>query len=512
MNANDVCVGTMFTVIGGVGSTRYQLGVIALAGSRIDAISADLDPVGPRADFEATWLEEGTMGLPDHPYAAVERMREAAKACSTARIGLKTLADNTATAARRYDEAEERNRLFLARKNQLDAFRAGSHFTAQSWLLPGGPNNSVRDLGRWLDSFWTKGFRDATEDSINGGPAFLAGAAGGWPALAYLLSLGRHPERSDTAAAAAAGVRHMLDSTGVTRPGTVSVRRIPAGDWSAQPSGTGVRGTTRATIEGILEAPRDAYAVAPSAVIVDRIERADGTIAWRVALPGTEVWDPPDSENLFDLEGDLQALTSARRKEFMEKQVMVEELLKAALQDAGAKPGDPVMLTGHSGGGIHAAAAAADPAFLAEFNVTMVVTAGAPIARLPVDGRVGVLGLENTYDIVTAADGAAPPDRSNWVTVTSSRPGDGVGTMQDVIARAHSLDGYLGDARQAEHSADPSIDGARKSIRDFMGVAGPGQAVAFTRSVYQGRDVRPAKAPPAPATGRERRDAVPRGR
>ena len=57
----------------------------------------------------------------------------------------------------------------------------------------------------------------------------------------------------------------------------------------------------------------------------------------------------------------MEGMTAAHQEEFEQQEVLVQELIKESLAASGALPGEDVVLTGHSGGGIHAAAAAADP-------------------------------------------------------------------------------------------------------------------------------------------------------
>ena len=86
---------------------------------------------------------------------------------------------------------------------------------------------------------------------------------------------------------------------------------------------------------------------------------------------------------------------------------------------AGVRPDEPVMLVGHSEGGIVAVNAACHAAASRDFDITHVDTAGAPIGdvarRLP--ATVRVLALEHDADLVPHLDGATNPDRPNITTV-----------------------------------------------------------------------------------------------
>ena len=90
-----------------------------------------------------------------------------------------------------------------------------------------------------------------------------------------------------------------------------------------------------------------------------------------------------------------------------------------ALALAGASAGDPVMLVGHSQGGMVAAQAAADSASGAfAYNVIHVLTAGSPIGLADVPDDVQVLALENNNDVVPHLDSTDNPRSPNVTSVT----------------------------------------------------------------------------------------------
>lgn len=142
--------------------------------------------------------------------------------------------------------------------------------------------------------------------------------------------------------------------------------------------------------------------------------RPDGGSAWVVQIPGTASWSPRAGEVPNDLTADLQLM--ARDQAALTDGVVAA--LAAAQRAAGRSDlGDPVMLTGHSLGGLAAASIASDPAARAQFRITHVVTLGAPVGYLPVPDDVEMLSLEHTGDIVPGLDLATNPDRETWTTV-----------------------------------------------------------------------------------------------
>lgn len=132
----------------------------------------------------------------------------------------------------------------------------------------------------------------------------------------------------------------------------------------------------------------------------------------------------------------------------------VRSALQQAMAAANVPPGQPVMLTGHSQGGITAAALVSDSSFAEEFNVTHVVTGGSPVARFDIPAAVQILSIERDQDPVPRLEGDANPERSSWVTITrdvSSDPGVTTPTA------AHGGDVYRDTGRLIDFSTDPSV-------------------------------------------------------
>ena len=214
----------------------------------------------------------------------------------------------------------------------------------------------------------------------------------------------------------------------------------------------------------------------PDQIDIRVITHPDGTRAYIVDIPGTKVWDAPGTQtsHLNDLGTNVHVMggdVTAR-----------EHAIAEALHRAGADPGDPVMLVGHSQGGMVAAQAAHDSASGSfPYNVTHVVTAGAPIGRIDVPGNVQVLSLENSHDITPHLDAADNPDRPNRTTVTFDSQLGSIGQNHGTASA------YLPAAQALDHSTDPSVTAYRASAGAFLGTPGDGttvvnQAYALTRT------------------------------
>ena len=190
------------------------------------------------------------------------------------------------------------------------------------------------------------------------------------------------------------------------------------------------------------------------------IRGADGSVRHVVHLPGTDDFNAPWDQDgdSRDLETDLDLM--ARQPDAYTAGVL------EAMRGAGIRPDEPVLLVGHSLGGMAAAAIAAAPT---GFRVTDVVTAGSPTAQVPgfPDGT-HVLSLEQRGDVVPELDGAPNPDTVEQTTVVfDADPEPGV------LAH-HDYDVYEAGAGLVDDATDPSVVDAVASLHEhgFLGEGG----------------------------------------
>jgi hypothetical protein len=115
------------------------------------------------------------------------------------------------------------------------------------------------------------------------------------------------------------------------------------------------------------------------------------------------------------------------------------------------------------------------------FNVTHVVTAGSPTARMPVPAAVSVLALENRYDLVPQLDGRPPPDQHNRITVMLDAQSHDVGLNHAISST------YLPGARAVDGDlTDPSLRAWRAGAEAFL--TPPGQPVTVRTTVWDIRN------------------------
>jgi len=193
---------------------------------------------------------------------------------------------------------------------------------------------------------------------------------------------------------------------------------------------------------------------APGTVRVEGVRGADGRRAWVVEIPGTQDWSPRPGSNPADLTADVATMGRSS--------TALSATVTRGLELAGAAPDEPVLLAGHSLGGMVAAALAADVAFTRRFKVTHVVAAGSPVGAVAVPPGVAVLTLEHGDDLVPALDGTPNPDRPDWVTVRHAPP---VGRHPAV---AHDARGYVDTAALVDASSDASLRAWRAGLGPFL--------------------------------------------
>lgn len=202
------------------------------------------------------------------------------------------------------------------------------------------------------------------------------------------------------------------------------------------------------------------------------ITHADGTKAYVVDIPGTQDWTMPGG-GVNPATNDLGTNVRVLGGDATTRQAAIAE----ALRRAGATPTDPVMLVGHSQGGMVAAQAAHDAGTADfDFNVTNVVTAGSPLARVGIPDTVQVLALENATDIVPHLDGRANDDDPNVTTVTFDLQNGGIGPNHGI------RDAYRVGARAVDRSDDPSLAAYLAGAGAFL--VGPGEEATVVAHVY----------------------------
>jgi predicted alpha/beta hydrolase family esterase len=194
----------------------------------------------------------------------------------------------------------------------------------------------------------------------------------------------------------------------------------------------------------------------PGLIEIQTWRDADGQTRHVVYLPGTDDLNPLSADSdIRDVEEDLR-VASGQRSAYMEG-------VERAMTQGGVGPSDPVMLVGHSLGGMVAAKELSEGT---PFNITNLVTVGAPTAverGFPTTSHV--LSLESSGDVVPHVEGRPNRISAQQTTVTFAS-GD------DTIVGNHEVRTYERGAAAVDASHDAAVRAAVDAIGPFFAPGG----------------------------------------
>lgn len=199
-----------------------------------------------------------------------------------------------------------------------------------------------------------------------------------------------------------------------------------------------------------------------------------------VNIPGTELWGPGAGDNPMDLTGNaLQAGPNG----WSAGSEATADAIAQLYADHGIPPGTPLMLNGHSQGGMIAASLAANPEFAAHYNLTNVMTYGSPVDNYAVPSSVNQLNLQHCADVVPKIDlggaalgpGGGGPEHATTITLDSpgAHPFD-VGTNHSGAEYQESVAAQLQDptsplyAYSQDPSLQPFLEGDPDSVQHYI--------------------------------------------
>ncbi|RJU02472.1 hypothetical protein D6T65_07785 [Arthrobacter frigidicola] len=216
------------------------------------------------------------------------------------------------------------------------------------------------------------------------------------------------------------------------------------------------------TLEAIADRLAAVEAAPPGSFEILSTDGPAGPV-YLVILPGTQ---PAEPGNPFDATGIAEAVNEDSR--------YVGAAVAQALREAGARPGETVLLAGYSQGGMHAMNLAAGGAVGGTYDVRLVVTLGSPTGWEPT-GAAEYLHLEHAADTVPALDGGPAPDEPNRVTVRAESPVPalpaGPGAEGKGLGAAHKLATYAQAAALVDSSDLPSLAPAAAALAAIGGGA-----------------------------------------
>ena len=255
--------------------------------------------------------------------------------------------------------------------------------------------------------------------------------------------------------------------TGIT-PGNARAHGMVGLAGRPLPAGIELDGHVPVTVVGTAAALKDAKNVVQdrenSTVTVQKSTDATGRSSYSVVLTGTEVWH--DSRGVHDIAGIVEGMRVQPHDALVDLPPAQRAALEA-LRDAGIAPGDSVILTGHSLGGIDAAGLASNKEFQELYSVDALTTFGAPVGGFDISQDTSVMAVEHVDDVVPPLDGVTNPNHENRSTVRvdtqyndqSSIPGSlsGVG--------AHDMYIYTLGAQGISDAGHPAVANHERAMR-----------------------------------------------
>ncbi|KUM39402.1 hypothetical protein [Arthrobacter sp. EPSL27] len=445
----------MLRVRGGVGGLSFQFEELLAGAAALDGIVRDLESV----EAEAEAVRIALVSYLHDSYAsgstAITAVGEAARDLRRVRTELERLGSDVRASHREYQSAEARNTLLL---------RIGLTGPAYGplWGLLGLPPVTLRDT---------------VEDMAGSVPAALA--------LLLGLPVGRLPG-GEPAVGARDTVRGLADAPGLEflrpRPVRIAGRDTRVEEADVSPAGLLLRA--------------EALGANPGSVEVLRLGEP-GSRAWVVVVPGTQLDGLPQGTNPFDAGGIAEGLGFGSAE--------TAAAIRQALVEAGAEAGDQVAAVGYSQGGIHAMNLARDKAFLADYRLKFVLTAGSPVGSIEPAGGIRSLHLEHEADWVPGADGAPGPDTKDRVTVTLTGPIPGPEWLEPGLGPGHAMTRYAAGARDVAASRDPSLEASTAALAAVVGAGGTATVTRFSlrRDPLPPQRMASAQGPAVSGPGRE---------
>lgn len=460
------------TVVGGAGGTAAQLEeLIALAG-RLGGVATVLEDAHRHVRrlsrvVEGTWDESPGTAVAAH--GAAQSLDVGRSGITGAATAVRALADAVGRTAEAYARAED---------DALAAVRRVA--VAGGWALgEAGP-------GTWLLA--GLGLRVALPAALLGTGAALLG--------------GRRPTGAQLEVVAAGAAAFGLGAA----PGRVPPGHAPVGRLAGvADGGLTAYGTSRGTVPTLVvapvlgppalrptTAPRDLATVVrrtaelspsrggpPGTVAVQRLDHADGRRTWVVAVPGTQSTGLGGGRNPMDMGSNLR-LVGGRASDS-------SHVVRQAMERAGVAPGEPVLMVGHSQGGMAVMDVAGDPALRDRFDVAAVVTVGSPVAHQPLPGDVQALHVEHVQDYVPATDGAPNPADPHRTTVhvdlRAAPSAEQRGAALSPVA-AHEAELYARTVERVGALDDASLGRHGQAVARVLGdgsASGPTQLWSGTR-------------------------------
>ncbi|MEZ2391465.1 hypothetical protein AB6813_18325 [bacterium RCC_150] len=425
---------------GGVGGISFQFEELLAGAALLEELVQELRGIETEAEAVRTALFPFQAASYASGSRAIISVGESAREIGKVRDQLQGIGNGVRASHREYEFAEVRATIAARLGIRLPDF-----ITNPSVGLP----NPVAGLS---------GARDAMEGVVQGHSGTLALLLG-VPTAAFNFA-GNTGGRADVGAL----IRGLAATPALAflKPRPVAVS---AGESAVKEVDT--------SVAGLLRELGDVWETTSGEIEIVQLDKG-GERAWVVLIPGTQPGSPPGGSNPLDEAGIAEALGYNSGE--------TGKAVREALRAAGAAASEPVVAVGHSQGGIHAMNLSQDRAFLAEYNLKFVVTAGSPVGGITPQDGVGSLHLEHQDDWVPGADGTPNGDTKDRVTVTMTNPAVLAPGEEPGLGPAHRLSGYEEGARLVQASSAPSLAASTATLGAILGAGGLAKVSRFKLS------------------------------
>ena len=191
---------------------------------------------------------------------------------------------------------------------------------------------------------------------------------------------------------------------------------------------------------------------------VERYTMPDGSRQFALYVTGTQT-AASHTREAFDMTSNVELYTGERSASY--------DATLAALEQAGARPGDTVHAFGHSQGAMVATHLAVE----GRYDTPTLVTFGSPL-----EGQVGGVTLsvalrhgDDPVAALAAGGNAAPVGAPG--SFVAERTGDPLPGVHDIRMPAHGIDSYTDTARLLDESTDPRMHAVRQVFEEFGSAA-----------------------------------------
>lgn len=219
-----------------------------------------------------------------------------------------------------------------------------------------------------------------------------------------------------------------------------------------QPRVTLIETSSGAAPRSIAEVARRIPSGGGGGIRVERYTMAGGAQRFAVYLTGTRALGGPDP---FDMESNVQLYLRRRSESY--------EAVRVALDRAGARPGDAVLVAGHSQGALIGSRLALE----GEFGVPVLVGFGNPI-QADLGAHTLQVDVRHTDDPVAAlAVGGHDAAIGAPGSFVAERTVDPLPSIGDLSGAVHHLDAYTDSADLLDSSTDPRMDAVRQRFAEL---------------------------------------------